>query len=60
MNNPILTIILITFLLLLVLAPFAGLAPLLLMVLILGVGWAVWLLLQTLVFGAADSSSDRT
>lgn len=44
-------IILLGLLLMVVLAPFAGLAPLMLVLLIAGVGSLLWSLLQVLVFG---------
>ncbi|MBE9126638.1 hypothetical protein IQ258_10840 [Coleofasciculus sp. LEGE 07081] len=47
-------IILLGLLLMAILAPFAGLAPLMLVLLIAGVGSILWSLLQVLVFGETD------
>ena len=60
MNNIWYRIILFSLLLMLVLAPFAGFAPLLLMLLIAGVYWFFSSILQVLVFGESDAKSDRS
>ncbi|HEY9638408.1 MAG TPA: hypothetical protein V6D14_33785 [Coleofasciculaceae cyanobacterium] len=52
MNNPIVKLVLVGLLLLLVTAPFAGLAPLMLILLGLGVFWALGSLVQA--FFTAD------
>lgn len=52
MNSPLVTLVLIGLLLMMVVAPFAGLAPLMLILLGLGVGWAFWSLVQA--FFTAD------
>lgn len=54
MNQPITKIILMSLLLMLVLAPFAGLAPLLLVLLITGIGSTVWSLLKVLLTGKTE------
>lgn len=46
MNNPLLRIVLIGLLLMMVIAPFAGLAPVMLILLGFGVCWALWSLVQ--------------
>lgn len=57
MNNPLLRIVLIGLLLMMVIAPFAGLAPVMLILLGFGVCWALWSLLQA--FFTADKISGR-
>lgn len=57
MNNPLVKILLIGLLLMLVVAPFAGLAPLMLILLGFGVGWAIWLLVQA--FFTANTETDN-
>ncbi|HAA32142.1 MAG TPA: hypothetical protein DCE56_36110 [Cyanobacteria bacterium UBA8553] len=52
MNNPLVKLVLIGLLLMMIVAPFAGLAPLMLILFGLGVGWAFWLLVQA--FFTAD------
>lgn len=60
MNNIWYRIILFSLLLMLVLAPFAGFAPLLLVLLIAGVYWFFSSILQVLIFGESDPKSDRS
>ncbi|MGC1395136.1 MAG: hypothetical protein WA828_12725 [Coleofasciculaceae cyanobacterium] len=52
MNNPIIKLLLIGLLMMLLLAPFAGLAPLMLLLLGLGVCWFIWSLVEA--FFTAD------
>ena len=52
MNNPLVKLVFIGLLLMMIVAPFAGLAPLMLMLLALGTGWAFWSLVQA--FFTAD------
>lgn len=59
MNDLLAKILLIGLLLLLAIAPFAGLAPLMLILLVFGLGWAIWSLLQVLIFGEADNDSEK-
>jgi hypothetical protein len=58
MNNLLLRLILISLLILLVLAPFAGFAPLMLMLLIAGIIWFLGSLLQILLFGNKNTEPD--
>lgn len=60
MNNIWYRIILFSLLLMFVLAPFAGFAPLLLVLLIAGAYWFFSSILQILVFGEGDPKSDRS
>lgn len=60
MNRNLTTILLVALLLLFLLAPFAGLAPLMLLLLVAGVIWGVGSLLQVLVFGEEDRESERS
>jgi hypothetical protein len=57
MNNIWSKIILLGLLLMLVLAPFAGFAPLLLIILIAGLYWFFSSIAQTLIFGKSDESN---
>lgn len=52
MNNPIIKLLLIGLLMMLLLAPFAGLAPLMLLLLGLGACWFIWSLVEA--FFTAD------
>ena len=52
MNNPLVKLVLVGLLLMMIVAPFAGLAPLMLILLALGAGWAFWSLVQA--FFTAD------
>lgn len=60
MNRNLATILLVSLLLLFLLAPFAGLAPLMLLLLVAGVVWVVGSLLQVLIFGEKDRGSERS
>ncbi len=60
MNNIWYKTILFGLLLMLILAPFAGFAPLLLVVLIAGVGWFFSSILRVLIFGESEPKSDRS
>lgn len=51
MNNIVNRLLFIGLILFAILAPFAGLAPLMLLLLVLSVGWAAISLLQVLIFG---------
>jgi hypothetical protein len=53
MNNPLSRILLIGLLILTIVAPFAGLAPLMLLLLGLGVWWFIWSLVEA--FFASDA-----
>lgn len=57
MNNPLVRLVLVALLLLLVVAPFAGLAPLMLILLGLGILWSFWSLVQA--FFTADVEGDN-
>jgi putative methionine-R-sulfoxide reductase with GAF domain len=57
MNNPLVKIVLMGLLLMMVTAPFAGLAPFLLILLGLGVCWTVWSLVEA--FFTADVEDDN-
>lgn len=57
MNNTWTKIIIFGLILMLVLAPFAGLAPLLLLLLVAAVASAFWSVLQILVSGKAKNSN---
>lgn len=57
MNSPWVKILLIGLLLMMVTAPFAGLAPLMLILLVLGVFWAVGSLAETLFTAQAKDDS---
>lgn len=57
MNNPLVKLVLISLLLLMITAPFAGLAPLMLIIFGLAVGWAFWLLVQA--FFSPDSAANH-
>ena len=46
MNNPLIKLLLISLLMSLILAPFAGLAPLMLLILGLGVSWFIWSIVE--------------
>lgn len=46
MNNPLIQILLISLLLITIVAPFAGLAPLMLLLLGLGAWWFIWSLVE--------------
>ena len=52
MNNQLVKLVLIALLLMMVISPFAGLAPLMLILLGLGICWAIWSLVQA--FFTAD------
>jgi F0F1-type ATP synthase assembly protein I len=56
MNNPLVKLVLIGLLLMTLVAPFAGLAPLMLVVLGFGVCWGLWSLVQA--FFTADVKGD--
>lgn len=58
MNNRLLRILLIGLLLMMVIAPFAGLAPMMLILLGIGVCWALWSLVQA--FFTADVGDNNT
>jgi ABC-type glycerol-3-phosphate transport system permease component len=54
MDKKVVQIIVIIFLLTLVLSPFAGLAPLMLLLVGLGLLWASWSLLQVILSGSSE------
>lgn len=54
MDKKVLQTLVIIFLLVLVLAPFAGLAPLMLMLLGLGLLWASWTMVRIILSGSAE------
>ncbi|MCD8485461.1 MAG: hypothetical protein LRZ84_01600 [Desertifilum sp.] len=58
MNRAITRILFISLLLLAILAPFAGLAPLMIMLLVFGLGWGILSLVQILLFGANKNNPD--
>ncbi|MDI9641519.1 hypothetical protein QPK87_26955 [Kamptonema cortianum] len=58
MNRAITRILFISLLLLAILAPFAGLAPLMILLLIFGLGWGILSLVQILLFGANKNNPD--
>ncbi len=60
MNNFWYKTILFGLLLMLILAPFAGLAPLLLVLLIAGVVWFFSSILKVLILGESEPKSDRS
>ncbi|HEY9769908.1 MAG TPA: hypothetical protein V6C71_15670 [Coleofasciculaceae cyanobacterium] len=60
MNNIWYKTILFGLLLMLILAPFAGFAPLLLVLLIAGVVWFFSSILKVLIFGETEPKSDRS
>jgi hypothetical protein len=57
MNNPLIKLLLIGLLMLMLLAPFAGLAPLMLLLLGLGVCWFIWSLVAA--FFTADVEKEQ-
>lgn len=57
MNNLLVRLVLIGLLLMLVIAPFASIAPLMLITLGLGIGWFFWTLVQA--FFTADVENDE-
>lgn len=57
MNNPLIKLLLIGLLMLMVVAPFAGLAPLMLLLLGLGVCWSIWSLVAA--FFTADVEKEQ-
>lgn len=57
MNNPLLKLLLISLLMSMILAPFAGLAPLMLLLLGLGVCWFIWSLIEA--FFSADVKKEQ-
>lgn len=57
MNNPLLKLLLISLLMSMILAPFAGLAPLMLLLLGLGVCWFIWSLIEA--FFSADVEKEQ-
>jgi hypothetical protein len=59
MNNPLVKVGLVGLLLLLVTAPFAGLAPLMLILLGLGVFWALGSLVQAFFTADVEGDSDK-
>ncbi|HEY9812401.1 MAG TPA: hypothetical protein V6D31_02520 [Candidatus Sericytochromatia bacterium] len=56
MNNPLVKLVLMGLLLMTVIAPFAGLAPLMLILVGFGVCWSLWTLVQA--FFTADVDGD--
>ncbi|NES94484.1 MAG: hypothetical protein F6K32_04520 [Desertifilum sp. SIO1I2] len=58
MNRAITRILFISLLLLAILAPFAGLAPLMILLLIFGLGWGILSLVQILLFGVNKNNPD--
>ena len=56
MNNPLVKLVLMGLLLMTVIAPFAGLAPLMLILVGFGVCWSLWTLVQA--FFTADVEGD--
>jgi putative methionine-R-sulfoxide reductase with GAF domain len=56
MNNPVVKLVLMGLLLMTVIAPFAGLAPLMLILVGFGVCWSLWTLVQA--FFTADVEGD--
>ncbi len=56
MNNIWYKVILSSLLLMLILAPFAGLAPFLLVILVANIYWLFSSIIQTLIFGKTDKS----
>ncbi len=54
MDQRIVKILVVIFLLNLILAPFAGLAPLMLFLIGTGLLWGVWTIAQILIVGSAD------
>lgn len=56
MNNALVRIIMMGLLLMLAIAPLAGLAPIMLFLFVIGFGWMLWSLLQTLFFGTAQDN----
>lgn len=54
MNNPLIRILLIGLLMLTIVAPFAGLAPLMLLLLGLGVWWFIWSLVEAFFTGDVE------
>jgi putative methionine-R-sulfoxide reductase with GAF domain len=59
MNNPIVRLVLIGLLLLMVVAPFAGLAPLMLILLGFGVCWFFWSLVQAFFTADVEGQDDK-
>ncbi|HEY9905248.1 MAG TPA: hypothetical protein V6D43_22935 [Candidatus Sericytochromatia bacterium] len=57
MNNPLVKLTLVGLLLMMVVAPFAGLAPLMLILLGLGICWFFWSLVEA--FFTADVKGDK-
>lgn len=57
MNNPLIKLLLIGLLMLMLVAPFAGLAPLMLLLLGLGVCWFIWSLVEA--FFTADIEKEQ-
>ncbi|MBD2311502.1 hypothetical protein H6G20_07505 [Desertifilum sp. FACHB-1129] len=58
MNRAITRILFISLLLLAILAPFAGLAPLMILLLVFGLGWGILSLVQILLLGANKNNPD--
>ncbi len=60
MNNPLLKLLLIALLMSMILAPFAGLAPLMLLLLGLGVCWFIWSLIEAFFTAAVEKEQNNT